>query len=346
MRTILFTACLVLACDVGLAQESREKPKQLGALSQYVGYWTSDVTSKLAEWSPQEVKYRTTNHAMFMLNGWFLVHSEVSHVVGDPSQVAKSLFVWTYDPSMEKYVGWSFQSSGNISKVTGTWDAVSKTFSHAESEPPPNTTSKLTETFVNNDTINGSLVFTSNNGGGKLFDMVWTRSRRKDLPDPATQERWAMIGKPIQPIPNEVKTLDLFVGTRDVEFIQQPSLTVPQGSTAKGTMSGQWILDGRFLFGETKLPNFQSLWVMGYDTNKRTFRYVLFGSNGLIDENVGKWNEAERVFDWKQVNLAPELTRTSTTRRLDEGRVESHIVTKNQAGQIQLDLTIKATPQK
>lgn len=345
MRTILFTACLVLVCKIGLAQGAREKPKELEALSQYVGYWTSDVTSKPAEWSPQEIKYRTTNHATFMLNGWFLLHTEVNHVVGDPSQITKSLFVWTYDTSLKKYVGWAFQSSGNISKVTGTWDPVENTFSHAESEPPPNTTSKLTETFVNSDTIDGSLVFTTNDNK-KMFDMVWTRSRRKDLPDPATQERWAMTGKPIQPIPHEVKTLEFFVGTRDVEFIHRPSLTVPEGSTATGTMAAHWILDGRFLLGETKLPGFQSLWVVGYDTNKKTFRYVLFGSNGRIDENVGRWNEAERVFDWKQVNLPPELHRTSTTRRQDEGRVESHIVTKNQAGQIHTDLTIKATPRK
>ena len=67
---------------------------------------------------------------------------------------------------------------------------------------------------------------------------------------------------------------------------------------------------------------------MGYDTNKKAFRYVLFGSNGRIDENIGQWNEVERVFDWKGVNLPQDLTRTSTTRRLDEDQLESHIVTK------------------
>lgn len=347
MKPLAMIVFLVaVSCGIAFAQQPREKPKELEALSQYVGDWTSEVTSKPAEWSPHEIKYRTTNHAAWMLDGWFLMHTEVSHVVGDPSQVGKSLFVWTHDPSLKKYVGWAFQSSGNISNVTGTWDAVSKTFSHAESEPPPNTTSKLTETFVSNDTINGSLIFTGNDGGRKLFDMVWTRKRQAGIAGKPLAERWAAIGTPIQPIPDEVKKLDVFVGTRDVEFIQRPSLTVPQGSTAKGTMSGRWILDGRFLLGETKLPSFQSQWVMGYDTNKNAFRYVLFGSNGRIDENIGQWNEAERVFDWKQVNLPPELTRTSTTRRLDESRMESHILTKTRDGQIHVDLTIKAVQRK
>jgi len=30
------------------------------------------------------------------------------------------------------------------------------------------------------------------------------------------------------------------------------------------------------------------MWVMGYDTTKKAFRYVLFGSNGRIDENIGQ----------------------------------------------------------
>lgn len=108
-------------------------------------------------------------------------------------------------------------------------------------------------------------------------------------------------------------------------------------------MTGQWILDGRFLMGQTKLPEFQSLWVMGYDTNKKAFRYMLFGSNGRIDENIGQWNEAELVFDWTLVDGPPDVTRTSTTRRLDDGTVESHILAKTRNGQTHMDLTIRAT---
>lgn len=40
--------------------------------------------------------------------------------------------------------------------------------------------------------------------------------------------------------------------------------------------------------GHREWPNFQSMWVMGYDTTKKAFRYVLFGSNGRIDENIGQ----------------------------------------------------------
>jgi hypothetical protein len=99
MKTILVTACLAMVCGVGLVQQPREKPKELEALRQYIGDWTTDVTSKPAEWTPQEIKYHCSNHAEFVPNGWFLQHIEVNHIVGEPDKITKSLFVWTFDAS-------------------------------------------------------------------------------------------------------------------------------------------------------------------------------------------------------------------------------------------------------
>jgi hypothetical protein len=345
MKSTFLVFYLLVISTSAVAQQPREKPKELDALGQYVGNWTSEVTSRPAVWTPKEVKYRTSNHAEFVLNGWFMKHIEVNHIVGEPEKVTKAIWLQSFDAATSKYVTWFFQSSGNISHATGTWDAAARTFSHSETMPPPGVESSFRETFKSEGEIAGSLVFTANDGG-KMFDMVWTRRRQAGVAGKPLSEQWSEIGKPIEPIPGEVNELDMFVGTRDVEFIHRPSLTVPQGSTAKGTMSGRWILDGRFLLGETKLPNFQSMWVMGYDTTKKTFRYVLFGSNGRIDENIGQWNDADRVFEWKQVNTPPGITRTSTTRRLDNGGIQSHILAKTQDGKTHMDLTIKATRRK
>jgi len=343
MAFILFGTLAV--CNSLSAQQSPEKPRELEALAQYVGDWTSDVTSRPAIWTPKEVRYQTSNHAEFVLNDWFLKHIEVNHVNGDPDKVTKSLFVWTFDPGLKKYVGWTFNSRGIITKVTGTWDVSNKTFTHADTDPPPNTTSKLTETFTNATTIDGRLVFTGNDGR-KMFDMIWTRKRQAGVAGKLLQEQWAEIGKPIQPIPEEVKRLDVFIGQWNADFIQRPSIVSPQGGTTKATMTGQWILDGRFLLGRSDLGNFQSFWISGYDANRKAFRYVRFGSNGQIEENIGQWNEGERVFDWTQVNGPPGLTRTSNTRRLDNGTVESHILVKTQDGQTHMDLTIKSIPRQ
>ena len=65
-----------------------------------------------------------------------------------------------------------------------------------------------------------------------------------------------------------------------------------------------------------------------------------------IEENIGQWNEAERLFDWQLVNGPPGSTRTSTTRRLDNDVVESRIVAKMPDGKTHMDLTIKSTRRK
>jgi hypothetical protein len=342
MKTLVGASfCVLVYCGTAAAQQPREKPKELDVLRQYVGDWTSEVTSKPAVWTPEEQKFLTTNHAEFVLDGWFLQHIEVNHIVGDPAKVTKALMVSTFDPQSRKYVTWFFQSSGIMNKSLGEWEPERKTLTFTPVEPPPNTTGKFAEVFPNAETINGTLTYTDADGE-TMFDMVWTRTRQKNLVPNPLRKQWEKIGTPIEPIPDEMKRLEVFVGPKDVEFVHRPSVVSPRGSTATGTAFGQWILDGRFLLGQTTLPNFQSLWVMGYDTNRQVFRYVLFGSNGRIEENIGQWNETERVFDWKQVNGPPGLTRSSTTRRTGDA-VESHIVTKTQDGKTHMDLTIRST---
>ncbi|MDA1051419.1 MAG: hypothetical protein O3C40_13185 [Planctomycetota bacterium] len=90
---ITLSGLAILLCGIVLGQRPREKPKELDVLGQYVGDWTSEVTSKPAVWTPQEVQYRATNHAEFVLNGRYLQHIEVNHVVGDPNKITKSLFL-------------------------------------------------------------------------------------------------------------------------------------------------------------------------------------------------------------------------------------------------------------
>ena len=346
MKMFLVMSCLLIVSGSGFAQQPREKPKELEAVRQYVGDWTTDVTSKPAEWTPQEIKYRCLNHAEFVRNGWFLQHIEVNHVVGEPEKVGKAIWFQTFDAPSQKYVTWFFQSSGNMGKSTGTWDAASKTFSFSDSDPPPNSTMKFTERFVTNGSIDGMLTFKDRNDGHMLFDMTWTRKRQAGVAGKPLQEQWAKIGTPIQPIPDEVKKLEAFSGTKDVEFTHRPSVVSPQGGTTKTVTSGEWILDGRFVLARTGLGEKESLFVTGYDSNKQAFRYVRFGLNGELEENIGQWNEAARSFEWKGVGDATGLSRTSTSRLLGNGAVETHILTKTQDGKVQMDLTIKSTPRK
>jgi hypothetical protein len=339
MKTLITIAfCGLATCGISSAQQPREKPEEIEALGQYVGDWTSDVTSRPADWTPKETRFRTQNHAEFVLDGWFLRHIEISRQIGT-DKVGKSLFVWTFDPKSKRYVGWSFQSTGIISHVRGTWDAGTRTFTHRNVENPPNTTSQLTEEFSDEDNINGALAFTGNDGR-KMFDMVWTR-KRQEHPAQPLQNEWANIGTPDNPIPDETKRLDPFVGEWDAEFIHRPSEASPQGRTSQGSMTARWILDGRFLHGTTEVGNHRSEWVIGYDTNRKEYRYVRFTDAGQIDESTGQWNDETGSLVWTLVNPPQGHTRTSTTRFVGTDGTYSHILAKNRNGTVQMDLTIK-----
>jgi hypothetical protein len=111
-------------------------------------------------------------------------------------------------------------------------------------------------------------------------------------------------------------------------------------------MTAKWILDARFLFGTTEVGNHNSMWVIGYDTNKEAYRYLRFTNTGLIDESTGQWDEETRSLVWTLVNAPPGITRHSTTRFVGADGTHNHILAKNKDGKIHMDLTITGTRRK
>ena len=236
----------------------------------------------------------------------------MNHEVDDPEKVTKSLSLLTYDREEKEYVTWFFQSSGLIGRMSGKWSPQGKAFHWTADDPPPNTTGTITEAFFA-DTLRGSLNYTDA-GGQKMFAMEWTRKRKKGaLPD-FTQQLWSKIETPIQPIPAEMKKLQPLVGEWEAEYTQQPSILFPEGGQTEATIKGEWILDGRFFLGRANIKQYQTIWVIGYDTEKKTYRYVRFDDRGAIEENVGNWKEDTRTFEWKTVNGKPGMTKQSVTR--------------------------------
>jgi hypothetical protein len=333
--------CVSIFC-ASLSAQELQKPKELEVLGQYVGDWTSDVTNNPAVWNTEEQKLNTTYHAEFVLDGWVLQHIEVNHVVGSPENVTKALMVSSYDAQSSKYVTWWFQSSGNMGHSNGKWDANRKSLILNAVDPPPNTTATFIETFPDKSTIQGSVVFTEDDNR-KLFDMEWTRTRLKDLAPTPMHKQWAEIDTPIQPLPPETKKLKAFIGEWDAEFVHRPSTASPNGDRSKGSMTAQWILDGRFLYGQSEVGNHKSMWIIGYDTNLNTYRYVRFTNAGVIQESKGRWDDETRSFVWKLVNSNPSITRTSTNRVMGEDGIHAHILAEDGDGKIHLDLKIRST---
>ena len=280
-----------------------------------------------------------------VLDGWFLQHIEVNHVVDDPKKVTKAIWFSTYDSEAKEYVTWFFQSSGLMGKSTGTWSEETQTSAFTPTDLPPNTSGTHKEKFKTKDFIEGDYVIKANDGR-TMFDMTWTRTRQKGLVPNPLRKQWTEIGTPIQPVPDEVKKLEAFLGEWDAEFINRPSVVSPNGGTSKGKMTGHWILDGRFLYGTTDVGNRKSIWIAGYDPNKKAYRYIRMTNAGQIDESLGKWDEKKQAFRWKIVNERPGMTRTSTSQIVGKGALNTHVVAKDNTGKVHMDLTIKATRQE
>lgn len=346
MRFLVLTsavACLAVSASAS-AQPPKAKLKELATLETIVGDWTSEVTSKSAAWTPEEKKFRTSNHAEFVLDGWFLQHIEVNHVVGEPDKLTKAIWFSTFDPEAKEYVTWFFQSTGIMGKFTGQWNPATNSFTLTPKEPPPNTKGFYEERFPNKDLIEGKLIYKGDDGQ-TMFDMVWTRTRQKGLAPNSLREQWAKLGTPIESIPEDVKKLQPYVGEWDSEFIERPSLVSPKGNTMKGTMTAQWILDGRFLLFNSQVGNQESTSVVGYDTNKKAFRYIRFTNTGLIDDSTGQWNETNRSFVWTLVDGPEGITRTSTS-RIGTDDIHHNVLAKHKEGKVHMDLTIKSTRRK
>jgi hypothetical protein len=344
----------VLWCASALTQQPPSKPKELEPLGQFVGDWTSEVTNKPAVWDAKGTKFRTVNHAQWILDGWFLEHIEVNHVVDAPEKTTKSLFLWTYDPKAEKYVAWGFQSTGKSSQATGKWEPRNKTLTLAVNDPPANATGTMTEQFLDASRIQGSLTFTGRDGK-TLMDMAWTRSRAAGVVGKPTREQWSENGLPIQPVPRELKKLQPFVGEWDTEFIDGSSVVAPGGGTSKGKMTAQWILDGHFLLGTTEHGKERSLWLIGYDSEKKEYRSFRFTSGGQSEKVDGRWNGEFDTIDWVNHVQRPGITTTSSTQdyigmeRNKDGMesLHTHILIKDGKEKVVLlDLTTKATRTK
>jgi hypothetical protein len=111
-------------------------------------------------------------------------------------------------------------------------------------------------------------------------------------------------------------------------------------------MTGQWILDGRFLLGTSEVGDHSSKWVIGYDTNKEVYRYIRFTNAGQNDESSGHWNEETRSFVWKLEDAPSGVTRTSTNRFVGKDAVHAHILGEDKDGKVHIDLTIRSTRRK
>lgn len=341
-RLILATALLLPIATQ--AQESAEKPKELELLKRYVGNWKAEITRRYVDASAEDQRFQSSMKSEPVLGGWFVKGVKNSFYVESPEGTTKELVLATYDSEIERYVSWSFQSTGRITNWSGIWDPEIEVLHwYSRTEPPAKPIEAKTK-FVDENSIQSEC--SNQTGTGKLFFEKTIRTRKRGAVIDLTDQLWSKIETPIKPIPKEVKKLQPLVGQWDAEYTQLPSNAFPRGSETNGRITGKWILDGRFFLGRSKVQNYETMWVIGYDTDKKTYRYIRFDNRGEIEENVGEWNGDTRTFKWKVVNGKPGHSKRATVYIIGDETVQSRITSRDPDGDLLLDLRIRAKRKK
>ena len=96
----------------------------------------------------------------------------------------------------------------------------------------------------------------------------------------------------------DLKVLDRLRGTWDVVVTTRS----PQAGTIRYVETYQWVLDGKFLRGETlrKPDGTTDLYMTTYDARSRRYQFWIFTSQGtFVFLPFGTWNATSQSMEWK-----------------------------------------------
>ena len=121
----------------------------------------------------------------------------------------------------------------------------------------------------------------------------------------AQEAKRDFLGRP-QPRPPQLQVLERLQGSWDVTTTTR----APKPLTAAYVETYEWVLDQRFLRGETsrKSDGAQDIFMTTYDPATKVYRFWIFNSLGTsIEFPRGTWDEKTQSMEWKnpaQSNLS------------------------------------------
>jgi Protein of unknown function (DUF1579) len=153
--------------------------------------------------------------------------------------------------------------------------------------------------------------------------------------------------EPLAPQSPELKVLERFVGTWEVETKVVTSEGKPKDVQLKGVATVEWILGGRFLeFRIRSKPGpLEDLQLTTYDAAKKTYRHWYFSSEGVADESTGKWDEEGNTMTWK-ADFDDGKTLVNTIRFTDRDTQAWKLVVKDRANKVVTEMQGKMTRRK
>jgi hypothetical protein len=150
------------------------------------------------------------------------------------------------------------------------------------------------------------------------------------------------------PKPSELKVLDRFLGTWDLELVSKVTEVNPKETKSTSTATFEWILDGRFMrvTGKTLTPEkIESLQMMSYNPAGKQFYGWFFDSQGSVNEVAGQWDEDTKTMTW-QAPVEENVTMTNRLRFTDKNTIVWTMITKDNNNKIYVDVRGKMTRKK
>ena len=150
--------------------------------------------------------------------------------------------------------------------------------------------------------------------------------------------------EPAKSKPPESKVLERLVGTWNSESVSRVAEWTPVEARAKGVLTRELVLDGRFLQEKGKHSNGDSIVMFSFDVEKKAYRSWLFHSDGNTTETQGQWDESTQTFTF--TSDLNGLKNTSTIKFIDDDTHKWTAVVKDAQGKVFYDGEGKCTRRK
>ena len=270
---VLFATCLFLfvVCAVS-AQEKTAAPKN-EVLQRFVGTWDLKSSLKPAKWHPDGGEFTGKESTVWALKDRIIMIRDISAPDGK-----KGLFIATHDPKQDAYPFWGFDSKGLLgAQWLLKWNAEASATVGRATDLPPAWTSGGQNRFPDGNTNLVSYWIRDENGA-----LLMEGNGRKDrLPadrEAAIVAAWKKH-EPAADLPAELKVLDRMIGTWDVVSVRKPAIFTTSGDRVTGTITREWILNGRFVMGTSvNSDGSEALALYSFDPGKKEFRNWYFSS--------------------------------------------------------------------
>lgn len=333
MTMLVGVAAGLLISSACNPQEVPPRPSELNVLDNFAGTWDSEIVGKPAEWTPQGVKSKGANKYEWVLGRRFMQNT------------ALVLGWWTYDTSAKSYRGWFFLSDGNMVEWKGRWDAEAKGL-RMEANLGNGVVFTGVNRFPDKNTYEWTLV--AKDETGKVYLDMKEMHRRRSSSGKAFSLEKPKEDKNAEgpPKPPELKVLERYLGNWNSETVSKVAEWNPKETRITGTVTNEWVLDGRFIQMRGKSSTgAESIQLGTFDLQKKQYRAWVFDSTGTAANADGQWDEDAKTLTWKG-DLGKGVTANNAVRFVGTDTIEWRMVARNGEGKRFLNMEGKFSRRK